>query len=111
MCVAGRAYRRVTGDGGVGRGPESYDRKKVWPSINLNTFWSYLSLEVEVDECKYKDEQDTGEKSCAQAADNVNNGPYINIKAPCLLKQKLFYYRYGSHRVNRVPGLHSSRPN
>jgi hypothetical protein len=62
-----------TGAGGGGRGAESYDRKKVWPSINLNTFWSYLSLEVEVDECKNKGEQDKGEKSSAQAAENVDN--------------------------------------
>jgi hypothetical protein len=33
----------------------------------------YLSLEVEVDELKKKDEQDKGEKSCAQAAENVDN--------------------------------------
>jgi hypothetical protein len=59
----------------------------------FNTLWFfYLSLEVEVDEGKNKDEQDKGEKSCAQATENVDNSQSQPIdfifSAPCIIHAK-----------------------
>jgi hypothetical protein len=43
LCVAGSAYWRERGELG-GRGTESYDRKKAWPSINRSILYELKSL-------------------------------------------------------------------
>ncbi len=51
LCVTGRAYRILTGEGeGGGRGANTYDCKKAWPSINHSVLSAskYLAREWEL---------------------------------------------------------------